>query len=246
MDAQAASLINPRQFEREQAMTSPWDQSQGETPDHLSRAQVTSMVVNEVKQLIDRVLWSTFASQEQDGKKSADFDFFDEYGNDSTGPFHPSKEYIDVWDSEVYNPHDHDQQTSSSSMMDYNRQLAQSPTMGFEAQPSLAPIEHHDTNPIKPQEGVFSVKEWDAIHDTSKPVPVESRHERARDTLRKQDEGQQQFQYLEHQTQLPGSPRGVLFSNLIANPGPDAPHITTRLLSNRLGSRRDYIITSWI
>lgn len=180
-------------------MTSPWEQSQGETPDHLSRVQVTSMVVNEVNHPIDRVLWSTFASQEQDGIKSADFDFFDEYENNSTGPFHASNEYIDVWDSKVYHPHDYDQQTSNSSM-DNNRQLAQSPTMGFEARPSLAPIEHDDTNPSKPQEGGLSVKEWYAIHNTSKPVPVESRHERDKDTPRNQDEarkfwnpGQPQF-----------------------------------------------------
>lgn len=63
-------------------------------------------------------------------------DFLDESEDDFPGPIHPADDSIFAWASDVYHPHNRDQQTSSSSMrVDQQRSV--------QSQPWLSKLSHH-------------------------------------------------------------------------------------------------------
>jgi hypothetical protein len=154
-------------------------------------------------------------------------DFLHESEDDFTGPFHPADESIYTRASNVYHPHNRDQQTSSSSMRGYQQRSVQPPTIGSEAQPSLAPIGQDYIDPSKLREGGLSVKEWYAIHDPSKPVPVEPRLDlgNQEEALLYRNSGQQQHQHSGYQRQLPATGVSVGDSVLISFLAPEVPEI---------------------
>jgi hypothetical protein len=53
LDALAASHVESRQYERQRSMTIPWEQSQGNSTDHPTHAQVSAIELIEAKQPID-------------------------------------------------------------------------------------------------------------------------------------------------------------------------------------------------